>query len=79
MATPLMNGARKRLALLVRSRPYRHRAARADLDLALAAAALDFDLEVYFLGGACCNWRPGMTARRRCCRPGTGPGPLCPG
>jgi sulfur relay (sulfurtransferase) DsrF/TusC family protein len=46
-----MDAPRSRLALLVRSRPYRHRAARADLDLALAAAALDFDLEVYFLGG----------------------------
>lgn len=44
--------ARKQLAVLVRSRPYRHRAARADLDLALAAAALDFDLDLYFLGGA---------------------------
>ena len=46
-----MTGAgRKRLALLVRGRPYRQRAARADLDLALAAAALDFDLDLYFLG-----------------------------
>jgi sulfur relay (sulfurtransferase) DsrF/TusC family protein len=41
---------RKRLALLVRGRPYRQRAARADLDLALAAAALDFDLDLYFIG-----------------------------
>ena len=41
-----------RLALLVRDRPYRRRAARASLDTALAAAALDFRLEVYFLGQA---------------------------
>jgi sulfur relay (sulfurtransferase) DsrF/TusC family protein len=47
-----MGGGRKRLALLVRSRPHRHRAARADLDFALAAAALDFDLDLYFLGAA---------------------------
>lgn len=47
-----MNGARKRLALLVRGRPYGHRAARTDLDMALAAAALDFDLDVFFLEGA---------------------------
>lgn len=47
-----MAGGRKRLALLVRNPPYRQRAARADLDLALAAAAVDFDLEVYFVGGA---------------------------
>lgn len=46
----MADGGRKRLALLVRGRPYRQRAARADLDLALAAAALDFDLDLYFLG-----------------------------
>ena len=48
----MAGGRRKRLALLVRGRPYRQRAARADLDLALAAAALDFDLDLYFLGVA---------------------------
>ena len=41
-----------RLALIIRSRPYAHRAARADLDFALAAAALDFELEIYFMGDA---------------------------
>lgn len=41
-----------RLALIVRSHPWRNRAARADLDIALAAAAMDFGLEVYFLGSA---------------------------
>lgn len=46
------DGRRSRLALLVRDRPYRRRAARADLDTALAAAALDLGLEIYFLGGA---------------------------
>ena len=46
----MTGAARNRLALLVRGRPYRQRAARADLDLALAAAALDFDLDLYFLG-----------------------------
>jgi sulfur relay (sulfurtransferase) DsrF/TusC family protein len=40
------------IALIVRGRPYDHRAARADLDLALAAMALDFELEVYFQGGS---------------------------
>ncbi len=40
------------ICLMVRSRPYEHRAARADLDFALAAAALDFRLDVYFLGSA---------------------------
>jgi sulfur relay (sulfurtransferase) DsrF/TusC family protein len=40
------------LALIVRGRPYRHRAARADLDMVLAAAAMDFRIEVYFLGGS---------------------------
>jgi sulfur relay (sulfurtransferase) DsrF/TusC family protein len=48
----MARGGRERLALLVRGRPYRLRAARADLDLALAAAALDFDLDLYFLGAA---------------------------
>lgn len=42
----------RRLALIVRGRPYGRRAPRVDLDLALAAAALDFRLEVYFLGEA---------------------------
>lgn len=46
------DGPTTRLALLVRDRPFRRRAARADLDTALAAAALDFHLEIYFLGGA---------------------------
>lgn len=45
-------GRGRQLALLVRDRPYRRRAARAELDTALAAAAMDFDLELYFLGGA---------------------------
>lgn len=45
-------GGGRQLALLVRSRPYRRRAARAELDTALAAAALDFHLELYFLGSA---------------------------
>ncbi len=44
--------ADRALALLVRSHPYRRRAAREDIDLALAAAALDRPLEVYFLGAA---------------------------
>jgi len=43
---------RSSLALVVKSQPYEHRAARADLDLALAAAAMDFELEIYFLGNA---------------------------
>lgn len=38
--------------MIVRSRPYAHRAARADLDFALAAAAMDFELEIYFVGDA---------------------------
>lgn len=42
----------RRLALLVRDRPYRRRAARGDLDTALAAAAMDWRLELYFLGAA---------------------------
>ena len=41
-----------KLARIVRSRPYAHRAARADLDFALAAAAMGFELEIYFLGEA---------------------------
>jgi len=45
-------GRGRRLALLVRDRPYRRRAARADLDTALAAAAMDVQVELYFLGGA---------------------------
>lgn len=40
------------LALLVQSRPYENRAARANIDLALAAAAMDFRLHVYFMGAA---------------------------
>lgn len=42
----------RRLALLVRDRPYRRRTPRSDLDTALAAAAMDFRLEIYFLGAA---------------------------
>ena len=45
-------GGGRQLALLVRDRPYRRRAARAELDTALAAAAMDFHLELYFLGSA---------------------------
>lgn len=41
-----------RIALLVRSIPYEHRAPRADLDLALAAVVMDYTLELYFLGSA---------------------------
>ena len=41
-----------KIALIVRSRPFAHRAARADLDFALAAAAMDFELEIYFVGDA---------------------------
>ena len=41
-----------KIALFVRSRPFTHRAARADLDFALAAAAMDFALEIYFMGDA---------------------------
>jgi sulfur relay (sulfurtransferase) DsrF/TusC family protein len=48
----MAGGPRKRLALLIRGRPYRQRAARADLDFALAAATLDFDLDLYFIGVA---------------------------
>jgi sulfur relay (sulfurtransferase) DsrF/TusC family protein len=40
------------LALIVRSYPYQHRSARAELDVALAALVMDFRLEVYFLGAA---------------------------
>jgi len=42
----------KSIALMVRSRPFEHRASRPDPDIALAAAALDFVLEIYFLGDA---------------------------
>ena len=38
------------LALIVSSKPYEQRVARANIDLALAAAALDFELRVYFSG-----------------------------
>jgi sulfur relay (sulfurtransferase) DsrF/TusC family protein len=48
----MARAGRHRLVLLLRGRPYRQRAARADLDLALTAAALDFDLDLYFLGAA---------------------------
>ena len=41
-----------KIALIVRSRPFAHRTARADLDFALAAAAMDFELEIYFVGDA---------------------------
>ena len=41
-----------KIALIVRSRPFAHRATRADLDFALAAAAMDFELEIYFVGDA---------------------------
>ena len=44
--------ARQSVALLVHTPPYRTREPRAELDLALAALSLDFELEVYFLGGA---------------------------
>lgn len=40
------------LALIVRTRPHRHRETRAELDFALAAAAMDCTVEVYFMGGA---------------------------
>jgi sulfur relay (sulfurtransferase) DsrF/TusC family protein len=59
----MKNGARKRLAVLVRSPPYRQRAARADLDPALAAAALDFDLDLYFLGSAVLQLAAGQDGR----------------
>jgi sulfur relay (sulfurtransferase) DsrF/TusC family protein len=42
----------KALALIVQSRPYQNRVARANIDLALAAAAMDFELHVYFSGDA---------------------------
>ena len=41
-----------KLALIIRSRPYAHRAARADLDFALAAAAMGVELEIFFMGDA---------------------------
>jgi sulfur relay (sulfurtransferase) DsrF/TusC family protein len=40
------------LALIVRTRPHRHRETRAELDFALAAAAMDCKVEVYFMGSA---------------------------
>jgi sulfur relay (sulfurtransferase) DsrF/TusC family protein len=40
------------LALIVSSKPYEQRVARANIDLALAAAALDFELRVYFSGSS---------------------------
>jgi sulfur relay (sulfurtransferase) DsrF/TusC family protein len=40
------------LALIVRTRPHRHRETRAELDFALAAAAMDCKVEVYFMSGA---------------------------
>jgi sulfur relay (sulfurtransferase) DsrF/TusC family protein len=40
------------LALIVKSQPYEHRVARANIDLALAAAALDFEIQVYFAGSS---------------------------
>jgi sulfur relay (sulfurtransferase) DsrF/TusC family protein len=43
---------KKKIALIVRSRPFANLAARADLDFALAAAAMDFELEIYFVGDA---------------------------
>lgn len=48
----MASDADRRLALIVRGRPYGRRAPRADLDLALAAAALDFELEIYFIGAS---------------------------
>jgi sulfur relay (sulfurtransferase) DsrF/TusC family protein len=50
------------LALLVQSRPYEHRASRANLDLALAAAAMDFELYIYFAGSAVLQ----LATRRNC-------------
>ena len=50
------------LALLVQSRPYEHRASRANLDLALAAAAMDFELYIYFAGSAVLQ----LASRRDC-------------
>lgn len=40
------------LALIVRTRPHRHRETRAELDFALAAAAMDCSVDVYFAGDA---------------------------
>jgi sulfur relay (sulfurtransferase) DsrF/TusC family protein len=40
------------LAIIVSSKPYEQRVARANIDLALAAAALDFELRVYFSGSS---------------------------
>lgn len=63
-------GAERRLALIVRGRPYARRAPRADLDLALAAAALDFGLDVYFVGEAILQ----LAAERDGAAAGLGPG-----
>mgnify|MGYP001818497449 CR=1 FL=1 len=41
-----------RLAILIRSHPYRHRVARSELDVALAAVALDYPIEIFFEGAA---------------------------
>lgn len=40
------------IALIVRSPPYRQRAARTQVDVALLAAALDRPLRLYFVGAA---------------------------
>lgn len=40
------------IALIVRSPPYRQRAARSQVDVALVAAALDRPLRLYFVGAA---------------------------
>lgn len=45
-----MPGVKNRLALLVRTGPYRSREPRAEADLALAALTLDFDVEIFFTG-----------------------------
>ena len=48
----MAGAACSRVALLVRTPPYRARETRAEVDVALAALSLDFELEVYFLGDA---------------------------
>ncbi|MDH3788890.1 MAG: DsrE family protein [Xanthomonadales bacterium] len=40
------------LAMIVQSRPYQNRVARANIDLAMAAAAMEFELYLYFVGPA---------------------------
>jgi len=45
-------GSINSLALIVQSRPYQDRVARANIDLAMSAAAMDFELHVYFAGPA---------------------------